>query len=124
MSADTYTPHRPFAAVCAAGMAALVYGAALSLLVGATSPPLAQAATGGRDDPRDERPRDGHDQGRRGGERGHDNGQRERDERQRYEREHYWQHQQPVYVPPPVYYYPPQASPGINLILPLELRFH
>ena len=97
---------------------------ALILLAGAVSPPMAQAATGGRDGPHDERDRDEHGRGRADGPHGHDNDRRDREERQRYEREHYWQHQQPVYVPPPVYYFPPQASPGINLILPLELRLH
>ena len=32
-----------------------------------------------------------------------------------------YSYSQPVYVPPPVYY-PPQPSPGISLILPLNLR--
>jgi hypothetical protein len=123
MSADSYAAQKPAAAACAVGVAALIYGAALSLLAGAITPPLAQAANGERESARDERPKDEHAEGRpRGDRHPQDNRRRQRDERERYERQHYWQYQQPIYEPPPVYNYPPQASPGINLVLPLEIR--
>jgi len=121
MSANALSPQRRSTAACAAGVAAVVYGAALALLAGAIALPIARAAGGEPDGPRNERQHGERDGGRPGADRrAHDN--RQREERQRYEQQHYWQYQHPVYVPPPVYYYPPQASPGINLILPLELR--
>lgn len=51
--------------------------------------------------------------------RSHDAG--DRNDRRRYDQEHYWRYQQPVYAPPPVQY-APEPSPGINLVLPLEIR--
>jgi hypothetical protein len=55
---------------------------------------------------------DGHDRGRHNGDHG-DHGDRGRRDYHRYE--------QPVYVPPPVYYEPRQ-SPGISFFFPLDLR--
>lgn len=34
---------------------------------------------------------------------------------------YYYGYSQPVYVPPPVYY-PPEQSPGINLIFPVRIH--
>jgi len=112
-------------AACAAGFAAVVYGAALTLLAGTIALPVARAAGDEHDRDHEERSHDDRGQGHPGaGRRDHDRDRemREREERRRYEHQHYWQYQHPVYVPPPVYAYPPQASPGINFVLPLEIR--
>ena len=121
---------------CAAGLAAVAYVFALALLAGGMAAPAALAAGGDHDDANhdrshgahDDRHRDnerrGNDRGYdhdRGYDRGYDSDRREREERSRYERQHYWRYQRPVYVPGPVYY-PPPASPGITLVLPLEFR--
>lgn len=122
MSADSFAPQRRSAAACGAGIAALVYGAALTLLGGTLALPSARAAGSEHDGARDD-----HGAGDRGREhpqaqRAHDREWRQREERQRYEQQHYWRYQRPVYVPPPVYAYPPQASPGVTFVLPLEIR--
>ncbi len=55
--------------------------------------------------------------GQRQDERGH----RHDDRGQRHEYRRPYNYEQPVYVPPPVYYEPRQ-SPGISLFFPLDLR--
>lgn len=39
-----------------------------------------------------------------------------------YENRRGYSYEQPVYVPPPVYYEPARRSPGIDLFFPLDLR--
>ena len=71
----------------------------------------------------------GHGQGGREGGRGHEGGHGDHDRGHGGYRGGYgygggygYNYAQPVYVPPPVYVVP-QQSPGINLIVPLNLRF-
>jgi hypothetical protein len=77
---------------------------------------------GGQHERQDERQESGGERAHaQQGRAAHDGEERRREERRRYERQHYWRYQQPVYAPPPVYVVP-SASPGINLVLPLEIR--
>lgn len=123
MSADSFTSPKGSVTACAAGFTAVIYGAALTLLAGTLAMPAARAAGDEHDRDHEER-----SQGERGqahpehGRGDRDRQIREREERRHYEQQHYWQYQRPVYVPPPVYEYPPQASPGITFVLPLEFR--
>jgi hypothetical protein len=112
--------------VFAAGLAAVAYVFALALLAEGMAAPAALAAGADHDDANRDRSRGAQDDrhwgnARRGNDRGYENDRREREERSRYERQHYWRYQRPVYAPAPVYY-PPPASPGITLVLPLEFR--
>ena len=72
--------------------------------------------------------RDGRDQGGRNGQQDqhasrdrHARNEHRHEPRQsyRYEQNRY---EQPVYVPPPVYYDEPQRSPGISIFFPFDLR--
>ena len=67
---------------------------------------------------------EGHDRGRQAKavhDRGHDRGYDDRGRREYGYGARYYQ--EPVYVPPPVYYAPEQ-SPGISIFLPLNIRLH
>ena len=88
---------------------------ALSTLTLAVMPQLARADDDSR---RGNEARDDHREKDRAAER-----HREDERRRESQRRDRYENRGPVYVPPPVYYVDPPA-PGINFILPLEIRVH